>query len=125
MPHRHSKSSAHKSSSRRTKDKNKSRTERPIDPLGNAPPPVFIALGARRACIPYTPAFQGLDLRVVRPVSAREKLVVRDAVEILGRLGAKVKGMGMGMGMGMDEEEGQEGVVSRKGEMWSLSYVGW
>ncbi|KAI0320238.1 hypothetical protein OF83DRAFT_631084 [Amylostereum chailletii] len=28
-------------------------------------PPVFLALGARRACIPYTPAFQGLDLRVV------------------------------------------------------------
>lgn len=58
---------------------------------------------------------------MVRPVSAREKLVVRDAVEILGRLGAKVKGMGMGM----DGEEGQEGAVSRKGEMWSLSYVGW
>lgn len=93
-----------------------------MDCLGNAPPPVFIALGARRACIPYTPAFQGLDLRVVRPVSAREKLVVRDAVEILGRLGAKVKGLGI-----EDEggEEWQEGIVSRKGEMWSLSYVGW
>ncbi|THH12180.1 hypothetical protein EW146_g7801 [Bondarzewia mesenterica] len=73
------------------------------------PPPVFLALGARRACIPYTPAFQGLDLRVVRPVTARERLAVRDAVGVLTRIGAKVVG---------DETEGK-----RKGMMWSLSYV--
>ncbi|ETW76790.1 hypothetical protein HETIRDRAFT_430105 [Heterobasidion irregulare TC 32-1] len=72
-------------------------------------PPVFLALGARRACIPYTPAFQGLDLRVVRPVSAREKLAVRDAVNVLMRLGAKVVGNGIAQ--------------KSKGEMWSLSYV--
>jgi hypothetical protein len=36
------------------------------------PPPVFLALGARCACIPYTSAFQGTDICVVRPLSARE-----------------------------------------------------
>ena len=56
------------------------------------PPPVFLALGARRACVPYTPAFQGIDIRVVRPLSAREKLAMCDAVSLLVRLGAKVVG---------------------------------
>lgn len=88
------------------------------DPLGAAPPPVFLALGARRACIPYTPAFQGLDLRVVRGMGAREKLVIRDAMEVLGRLGAKVKRAGVAEGEG-------DGGAGRTGEMWSLSYVGW
>lgn len=75
------------------------------------PPPVFLALGARRACVPYTPAFQGIDIRVVRPLSAREKLAMRDAVSVLVRLGAKVVGAEAG-GLGV------------RGEMWSLSYVG-
>jgi len=75
------------------------------------PPPVFLALGARRACVPYTPAFQGIDIRVVRPLSAREKLAMRDAVCVLVRLGAKVVGAEAG-GLGV------------RGEMWSLSYVG-
>jgi len=75
------------------------------------PPPVFLALGARRACVPYTPAFQGIDLRVVRPLSAREKLAMRDAVSVLVRLGARV----------VSAEAGGLGV---RGEMWSLSYVG-
>ncbi|KAH9162830.1 hypothetical protein EDB89DRAFT_2079351 [Lactarius sanguifluus] len=75
------------------------------------PPPVFLALGARRACVPYTPAFQGVDLRVVRPLSAREKLAMRDAVSVLVRLGARVVGAEAG-GLGV------------RGEMWSLSYVG-
>ena len=74
------------------------------------PPPVFLALGARRACVPYTPAFQGIDIRVVRPLSAREKLAMRDAVCVLVRLGAKVVGAEAG-GLGV------------RGEMWSLSYV--
>ena len=74
-------------------------------------PPVFLALGARRACIPYTPAFQGIDTRVVRPLSAREKLAMRDAVSVLVRLGARVVGAEAG-GLGV------------RGEMWSLSYVG-
>ncbi|KZV70277.1 hypothetical protein PENSPDRAFT_685655 [Peniophora sp. CONT] len=65
-------------------------------------PPVFLALGARRACVPYTPAFQGLDTRVVRGVSARERLALRDACSVLVRLGARVEG---------------------EGGMWSLSYV--
>ncbi|KAH9058165.1 hypothetical protein EDB87DRAFT_956070 [Lactarius vividus] len=73
------------------------------------PPPVFLALGARRACVPYTPAFQGVDLRVVRPLSAREKLAMRDAVSVLVRLGARVVGAEAG-GLGV------------RGEMWSLSY---
>jgi hypothetical protein len=75
------------------------------------PPPVFLALGARRACVPYTPAFQGIDIRVVRPLSAREKLAMRDSVSVLVRLGAKVVGAEAG-GLGV------------RGEMWSLSYVG-
>jgi hypothetical protein len=75
------------------------------------PPPVFLALGARRACVPYTPAFQGIDIRVVRPLSAREKLAMRDVVSVLVRLGAKVVGAEAG-GLGV------------RGEMWSLSYVG-
>jgi hypothetical protein len=82
-----------------------------LPPLPPPPPPVFLALVARRACIPYTPAFQGIDLRVVRPLSAREKLAVRDAVSVLVRLGARVVGAEAG-GLGV------------RGEMWSLSYVG-
>ncbi|VDB99455.1 unnamed protein product [Peniophora sp. CBMAI 1063] len=76
-------------------------TPRPV------PPTVFLALGARRACVPYTPAFTGLDTRVVRPVSARERLAIRDAGAVLVRLGARVKESG----------EGEVG-------MWSLSWVG-
>ena len=79
--------------------------------LQTPPPPVFLALGARRACVPYTPAFQGIDIRVVRPLSAREKLAMRDTVSLLVRLGAKVVGAEAG-GLGV------------RGEMWSLSYVG-
>jgi hypothetical protein len=79
--------------------------------LQSPPPPVFLALGARRACVPYTPAFQGIDIRVVRPLSSREKLAMRDAVSVLVRLGAKVVGAEAG-GLGV------------RGEMWSLSYVG-
>ena len=85
-----------------------SSTSRALPP---PPPPVFLALGARRACVPYTPAFQGIDIRVVRPLSAREKLAMRDAVSVLVRLGAKVVGAEAG-GLGV------------RGEMWSLSYVG-
>ncbi|KAI0286465.1 hypothetical protein BC826DRAFT_1048442 [Russula brevipes] len=51
-----------------------------------------------------------IDLRVVRPLSAREKLAVRDAVSVLVRLGARVVGAEAG-GLGV------------RGEMWSLSYV--
>jgi len=83
----------------------------PPPPPVVTPPPVFLALGARRACVPYTPAFQGIDLRVVRPLSAREKLAMRDAVGVLVRLGARVVGAEAG-GLGV------------RGEMWSLSYVG-
>ncbi|KAF8497842.1 hypothetical protein F5888DRAFT_1695905 [Russula emetica] len=86
-----------------------SSTSRVLQPI--PPPPVFLALGARRACVPYTPAFQGIDVRVVRPLSAREKLAMRDAVSVLVRLGAKVVGAEAG-GLGV------------RGEMWSLSYVG-
>ena len=75
------------------------------------PPPVFLALGARRVCVPYPPAFQDIDLRVVRPLSAREKLAMRDAVSVLVWLGARV----------VAAEAGGLGV---RGEMWSLSYVG-
>ncbi|KAI0263612.1 hypothetical protein BC834DRAFT_886610 [Gloeopeniophorella convolvens] len=39
-------------------------------PHGRAPP-VFLAPGARRPCVPYMPVFQGVDLRVVRPLSTR------------------------------------------------------
>jgi hypothetical protein len=85
-----------------------SSTSRVLQP---PPPPVFLALGARRACVPYTPAFQGIDIRVVRPLSSREKLAMRDAVSVLVRLGAKVVGAEAG-GLGV------------RGEMWSLSYVG-
>jgi hypothetical protein len=85
-----------------------SSTSRVLQP---PPPPVFLALGARRACVPYTPAFQGIDIRMVRPLSAREKLAMRDAVSVLVRLGAKVVGAEAG-GLGV------------RGEMWSLSYVG-
>jgi hypothetical protein len=85
-----------------------SSTSRVLQP---PPPPVFLALGARRACVPYTPAFQGIDIRVVRPLSVREKLAMRDAVSVLVRLGAKVVGAEAG-GLGV------------RGEMWSLSYVG-
>ncbi|KAI0286458.1 hypothetical protein BC826DRAFT_1048400 [Russula brevipes] len=58
-----------------------------------------------------TPAFQGTDLRVVRPLSARERLAVRDAVSVVVPLGAMVVGAEAG-GLGV------------RGEMWSLSYVG-
>ena len=51
---------------------------------------MFLALGAWRACVPYTPAFQGIDLRVVRLLSAREKLAICNAVSRLVRLGARV-----------------------------------
>lgn len=78
------------------------------------PSTVFLALGARRACVPYTPAFMGLDTRVVRPVSARERLALRDAGAVLVRLGARVK-----VGDGREREGGGDGVG-----MWSLSYVG-
>ncbi len=85
-----------------------SSTSRVLQP---PPPPVFLALGARRVCVPYTPAFQGIDVRVVRPLSARERLAMRDAVSVLVWLGAKVVGAEAG-GLGV------------RGEMWSLSYVG-
>ena len=74
-----------------------------------APGKVFLALGARRACVPYTPAFTGVDTRVVRPLSAREKLALRDAAGVCVRLGARVAEGEDGEGMGMG--------------MWSLSYV--
>src|SRR5258707_7558334 len=83
----------------------------PPPPPVVTPPPVFLALGTRHACVSYTPAFQGIDLRVVRPLGAREKLAMRDAVGVLVRLGAKVVRAGAG-GLGV------------RGEMWSLSYVG-
>ncbi|KAH9979632.1 hypothetical protein BJV74DRAFT_858371 [Russula compacta] len=70
----------------------------PPQPPPPPPPPlpVFLALGARRACVPYTPAFQSIDLRVVRLLSAREKLAIRDAVSVLA------------------------GGLGLRGEMWSL-----
>ena len=80
-------------------------------PTAAAAATVFLALGARRACVPYTPAFQGIDLRVVQPLSAREKLAMRDAVSVLVWLGARI----------VAAEAGGLGV---RGEMWSLSYVG-
>lgn len=98
----------HHTSSASTSVSSASSTSRVLQP---PPPPVFLALGARRACVPYTPAFQGIDIRVVRPLSAREKLAMRDAVSVLVRLGAKVVGAEAG-GLGV------------RGEMWSLSYVG-
>ncbi|KAA1473300.1 hypothetical protein DENSPDRAFT_268179 [Dentipellis sp. KUC8613] len=87
-------------------------------PHAPTPPALFLALGARRACIPYTPAFQGLDLRLVRPISARERLAIKDAVSVLESLGARAFGAG--------EREGGSAADERraKGEMWSLSYVG-
>jgi hypothetical protein len=99
----------HRTSSASTSVSSASSTSRVLQPP--PPPPVFLALGARRACVPYTPAFQGIDIRVVRPLSAREKLAMRDAVSVLVRLGAKVVGAEAG-GLGV------------RGEMWSLSYVG-
>ncbi|KAH9960364.1 hypothetical protein BGW80DRAFT_932691 [Lactifluus volemus] len=56
------------------------------------PPPllVFLALGARCACIPYTPAFQGIDIR--RASSQCEKLAMRDAISVFMRLGVRVTG---------------------------------
>jgi len=80
----------------------------PPPPPVVAPPPVFLALGACRACVPYIPGFQGIDsdLRV-----AGEELAMRDAVGVLGRLGTRDVGA----------EAGELGV---RGEMWSLSYVG-
>ncbi|TFY66525.1 hypothetical protein EVG20_g4564 [Dentipellis fragilis] len=87
-------------------------------PHAPTPPALFLALGARRACIPYTPAFQGLDLRLVRPISARERLAIKDAVSVLESLGARAFGAG-------EREGGNAGDERRaKGEMWSLSYVG-
>jgi len=83
----------------------------PPPPPVVTPPLVFLALGARRACVPYTPAFQSIDLRIVRPLSTRSKLAMRDAVNVLVRLGARVVGAEAG-GLGVG------------GEMWSLSYVG-
>lgn len=80
---------------------------------GATPKSVFLALGARRACVPYTPAFSGLDMRVVRPVSVRERLALRDAGVVLVRLGARVR-------LGGEEEGEREGGMG----MWSLSYVG-
>ena len=74
-------------------DHRTSSTSRSLPP---PPPPEFLPLGARRACVPYTPAFQGIDIRVVRPPSAREKLAMRDAVSVLVRLGAKVVGAEVG-----------------------------
>ncbi|KAF8258443.1 hypothetical protein EI94DRAFT_1754663 [Lactarius quietus] len=103
-PRRHRGEPASPSSSTRSSAQSLLLQQRP-------PPPVFLALGARRACVPYTPAFQGVDLRVVRPLSAREKLAMRDAVSVLVRLGARVVGAEAG-GLGV------------RGEMWSLSYVG-
>jgi hypothetical protein len=44
-------------------------------------------------------AFQGIDIRVVRPLNTREKLAMHDAVSVFVRLGVR-------------------------GEMWNLSYVG-
>ena len=38
------------------------------------------------------PAFQGIDTRVVHPLSVREKLAVCNAVSMLVRLGARVVG---------------------------------
>jgi len=67
------------------------------------PPPVFLALGARRACVPDMPAFRGIDIRVVRPFCAREKLAMRDAVGVLVRLGARVVGAEAG-GLGVRGE---------------------
>jgi hypothetical protein len=49
-------------------------------------------IGARRACVPYTPAFQGIDLCVVRLLSTREKLAMRDAVGVLVRRGEGRRG---------------------------------
>ena len=61
-----------------------SSTARALPPT---PPPVFLALGARCACVPYTLAFRGFDIRVVRPLSVREKPAMRDAVSLLVRAG--------------------------------------
>ena len=61
-----------------------SSTARALPPT---PPPVFLALGARCACVPYTPAFRGFDIRVVRPLSVREKPAMRDAICLLVRAG--------------------------------------
>jgi hypothetical protein len=56
------------------------------------PPPVFLALCARRARVPHTPAIQGIDLSVVRLLSAREKFAIRDAVGVLVRRGEGRRG---------------------------------
>jgi hypothetical protein len=72
------------------------------------PPPVFLALDARRARVPHTPAIQGIDLRVVRPFSAREKLAMRDVVDVLVCRG--------------EGRRGRSGWARR--EKRSLSYVG-
>jgi hypothetical protein len=61
------------------------------------PPPLlllllllFLALGARCAYIPYTPAFQRVD--ICRASSQCERLAMRDAISMLIRLGARVIG---------------------------------
>ena len=74
-------------------------------------PPMLLAQDARHVCIPYTPAFQGIDARVVPPLSAPEKLAMRDAVSVLVRLGVRIVGTEVG-GLGV------------RGEMWNLSYAG-
>ncbi|KAH9968397.1 hypothetical protein BJV74DRAFT_990677 [Russula compacta] len=80
----------------------------PLLPLS---PSVFLALGARCACVPYAPVFQGINLCVVRPLSVREMLTMCDAVSVLVRLGAIVVGTGAG---GLDIRV----------EMWRLNYAG-
>ncbi|KAH9970333.1 hypothetical protein BJV74DRAFT_889628 [Russula compacta] len=64
----------------------------PQPPQPQPPPPVFLALCVQRACVPYTPVFQGIDLRAVRLLGTREKFAMRDAVSVLVRLGARVAG---------------------------------
>ncbi|KAH9979639.1 hypothetical protein BJV74DRAFT_798294 [Russula compacta] len=67
------------------------------------PLPVLLSLSARRAC--------SIHLRVVRPLSAGEKLGMRDAVTVLVRLGTRVV-------------RAEAGWLGLGGEMRSLGYVG-
>lgn len=66
---------------------------------------VFLALGARRAYALYTTVFQGIELRVVRTLSACEKLAIRDTVGVLARLVARDIGAEAG-GLGIRGEMG-------------------
>ncbi len=55
------------------------------------PPPVSLVLGVCYTCV-YTPVFQGINLRVVHPLGACEKLAMHDVVGVLGHVYTYISG---------------------------------